>query len=208
LDIRRRSKGVYENMRSSYKENNYGRIFKELVLIHKPELMVELGVLDGYSAVHFAKGLKENKKGHLYCYDLWDDYDYKHGDFDSVYNTLKAESVDKYVSLYKGNAFEVYEAYEDNSIDILHVDISNDGEVLRKTMSLWSNKVKGIIAFEGGSKERDEIEWMVKFNKIPIIPELLSNEIIKRQFDMVNFLSFPSLVLFFKKDYRKRLLEI
>ena len=49
-------------MRSSYEENDYGQVFYNLIKIHKPEKVVELGVLDGYSSLHFAKGLKDNKR--------------------------------------------------------------------------------------------------------------------------------------------------
>ena len=193
-------------MRSSYEENDYGQVFYNLIKIHKPEKVVELGVLDGYSSLHFAKGLKDNKKGHLYCYDLWEDYKYTHGDFESVYKTFNAEGVSSLITMFKGDAYEVYKEWAKNEIDILHVDISNDGKVLRRILELWSDKVSKIIAFEGGSKERDKIEWMLKYDKEPITTELLENEIIKEQFDVVNFLSFPSMILLFKKKYREEIL--
>lgn len=195
-------------MRSSYKDADFGKVFENLPIIHEPETIVELGVLDGYSALHFAKGLKKIGKGRLFCYDLWEDYDYNHGDFDSVYNMLKADGVSDYVSLYKGDAYKVHENYKDGQVDILHVDISNDGKIVRDMMNLWHEKVKMMIIFEGGSKQRDSVEWMIKFNKEPMVPEFTNNEIIKENYRVSNFLSFPSITLLIKKEYRKRLLEI
>ena len=194
-------------MRSSYKEHDYGNVFYNLACVHKPKKIVELGVLDGYSSLHFARGLKDiDKGGHLYCYDLWEDYKYEHGDFESVYKTFNAEGVSSYITMFKGDAYKVHEEWAKEEIDILHVDISNDGGVVREILKLWHEKVRCVIIFEGGSQERDNVEWMKKYYKEPILPEISRNGIIKEQFDILNFLSFPSLTLLFKKDYRQELL--
>jgi len=192
-------------MNSSYKEHDYGKLFYNIIMQNKPNKVVELGVLDGYSALHFAKGLKSNNKGRLYCYDLWEEYQYSHGNFDEVFTMLYKQGVKDYVTLRIGNAFEVHTEWKEKEIDILHVDISNDGSIVRRILELWTDKVKMIIAFEGGSQERDNVEWMKKYYKEPMLPEFSKNEIIKEQFDKVNFLSFPSLTLLFKKDYRQGL---
>jgi len=194
-------------MRSSYKKNNYGKVFYDLVRIHKPEKMVELGVLDGYSSLHFAKGLKDNNKGRLYCYDLWDEYNYNHGNFDKVFTMLYNEGVKDRVTLRKGDAFKVHKDWRDNEIDMLHVDISNDGDIVCEILNLWHNKVSKIIAFEGGTQERDNIEWMIKYSKKPILPVLCNNKIIDEEFDIINFLSFPGLILMFKKKYRQGIIK-
>lgn len=194
-------------MRSSYKENNYGQVFYDLACIHKPEKIVELGVLDGYSSLHFAKGLKDNNKGRLYCYDLWGEYDYNHGNLDEVFKMLYKNAVKDYVTLKTGDAFEVHKEWKDNEIDILHVDISNDGNIVCEILNLWHNKVNMLIAFEGGTQERDNVEWMVKYGKKPMLLELCNNETIKEEFDLINFLAFPGLTLMFKKKYRERLLK-
>jgi hypothetical protein len=43
---------------------------------------------------------------------------------------LDIENLSDFVTLYQGNAFEIYKKYR-QEIDFLHVDISNDGNVLR-----------------------------------------------------------------------------
>ena len=65
-------------MRSSYVQHDYDLLFKALVQIHKPDVIVECGVLDGYSL--FAMGeVAETYGGKTYGIDLFDDYEFKHG---------------------------------------------------------------------------------------------------------------------------------
>lgn len=164
-----------ESIRSSYKKNNIGRTFEVMTLGYKPRLIVECGILDGYSLYHFAKATKLNSeseyfKGHVIAYDLFDEYEYNHGSAIDVHNMLKHEGVSEYVLILQGNAYEVHKHYNDGEVDLLHIDISNDGNTYLDMMELWSRKISpfGKIVFEGGSEERDNIAWMKKYNKTPI----------------------------------------
>jgi len=186
-------------VRTSYKENEYGEIFYKLITTYKPETVVELGVLDGYSTLHIAKGLQTNDNGHLWGYDLWEDYGYKHGDMDEVYDMLREEKVSSYVTLFKGDAFDVHDEWADNEIDFLHVDISNDGKVVREIMALWHKKVSGIIVFEGGSVERDNVEWMGKYDKESIVEELRVNKLINDYYTYYTYNDFPSMTIMFRR---------
>ena len=186
-------------MRTSYKENDFGEIFYKLVISYKPETVVELGILDGYSTLHIAKGLSVNGSGHLYGYDLWDEYAYKHGDMDDVHEMLLDNRVSQHVTMYKGDAFEVYEEWADDTIDFLHVDISNDGKVIREIMELWHPKVSGMIAFEGGSMERDNVDWMDKYGKESIVEELRTNKIVNENYVYYTYKDFPSMTIMFRR---------
>ena len=90
------------------------------------------------------------------------------------------------------NAFKVHDQYKDNSVDILHVDISNDGDTVRRIMKLWNSKIVdgGLIMFEGGSLERDEIEWMKKYNKESLREEFLMNQIIRDYYTYETYVAF------------------
>ena len=165
-------------MRSSYKKNNYGSVLSSFVIGRKPQVCVELGVLDGYSTVHIATALKFNDqsfgvKGFLYCWDLWENYEYKHGNKRKVEKELSNYKVTPIVQLSHGDAFEATNFFPEISIDFLHVDISNDGDTLKKIMEVWDLKMKpfSTIVFEGGSEERDNIKWMIKYNKKSIRKE-------------------------------------
>lgn len=167
-------------------------------MIHKPYLLVELGILDGYSTLHIAQGLKENNtSSEFYAYDLFDDYNFKHGNKEEVEKLMMSNGVDEYVSILYGDAYKVYKEFNDFTIDFLHIDISNTGDVLKELLRLWTIKMsdRGYILFEGGSEERDNVEWMRKFNKPPIKKELESNSIIKEFYHYRTYTEFPSLTI-------------
>jgi len=193
-------------MRSSYIEMNYGMVFRALILAHKPSTVVECGVLDGYSTSNIAQALRHNRiargiRSSFVAYDLWEGYEYKHGRFKEVATFLReAGFLNHYVSLHYGDAFDVVKNWQDLAVDFLHMDISNDGDILRRTLQYWGPKISqgGIIAFEGGSTKRDNIEWMKKYNKKPIVPvleQLLGSE----EWVFQIFTEYPSLTLLFKK---------
>lgn len=196
-------------MRSSYIDNNYGNVFKSLILAHLPSLVVECGVLDGYSTFAIAHALRHNRvnrgiESTFIAYDIWENYEYKHGEFKEVATMLRENGLlNHYVNLHYGDAFQVYGNFHDRTVDFLHIDISNDGEVLYRTIDLWGPKISqgGIIAFEGGSVERDNIEWMQKFDKEKIQPELekLLNSDLIPAWSFQIFTEFPSLTLIFKR---------
>lgn len=193
-------------MRSSYKDKNYGAVLSSLVIGKRPELCVEFGVLDGYSTIHIASAIKFNRDsfgidGQLWCWDLWDSYEYNRGSQEEVQERIDSYGLAPFVKLSKGDAFEVSGIFPYNSIDFLHFDISNDGDILKKMIQIWGPKMKpyGMIAFEGGSEERDNIEWMIEYNKKPIREELKNNKTIKDDFHYFVMTAFPSMTILQKK---------
>jgi predicted O-methyltransferase YrrM len=192
--------------RSSYKECNYGLVFNTIVLTMKPITVVECGVLDGYSTIYIADGLKWNLENRgifskFYAYDLWEKYEFKHSNIQDTYNKLVSCNVSDYVELCYGDAFEVYNTFKNNTVDLLHIDISNDGDIFNKIMKLWQDKIRpgGVIIFEGGSAERDKIEWMVKYNKLPIQPEIEKFSKNNGSWSVKTFYQYPSVTLLFKE---------
>ena len=192
-------------MRSSYIQNNYGDIFKRTVQIFLPHKVVELGVLDGYSTLWIAEGARQaelhsNHRPVVNAYDLWEDYPYKHGSIEEVRKSLGVSGLGEYVALHKRDAFTVHEDYDTNSVCFLHVDLSNDGEVLRKIVDRWDDKLSfgGMMMFEGGSEERDNVDWMLKYNKKPIRKEINTNIILNKKYLFATYYAFPSLSVFIK----------
>ena len=188
-------------MRSSYIKNNYADVFKAIVDTYVPRVCVELGVLDGYSAIAIAQGLKKNNAGHLDAYDLFDDYPFKHGSMKETQDEIDKAEVSDFVSLKKNDAYKVHEIYGDNSVGLLHVDISNTGETVRKAMENWDKKMAlgGVILFEGGTEGRDQEAWMEKYGKEPIKLELESNPIIKSSYVFGTYPKWPGLTMLLKK---------
>lgn len=193
-------------MHSSYIENDYGLVLKSYVLNWRPSTAVELGILDGYSTRAIAEGIKElnfllDMSVRLTAYDLFDDYQFKHGSQEEVEKMLKDQSLDHLVRIKKGDAFKVHADFADDSVEFLHVDISNTGDTLRKIMELWTPKIapRGLILFEGGSIERDNIEWMKKYSMPSIKQEIDTSKFIHDNYFYGTYYAFPSMTVFLRK---------
>ncbi len=181
--------------KSSYEQHNYGELFYALVRVYKPQKVVELGTKAGYSAYHIARGLAANKYGTLDCYDLWEKYPYNSAKQSETENNLQEFS--GVITFNRQDVMVgVVDKYE--SVDMLHIDISHDAEALEEILPQWIHKTNQLIIIEGGSQERDNVEWMKKYNKAPIAPWL-------KKFCAANHLEyttiepFPSLTLIKKE---------
>jgi hypothetical protein len=155
-----------QSIKSSYKENHYDKIFQSMCFILKPEKIVEFGILEGYSLDCFVK-YAENAS--IEANDLFDDFPFNAANYEFVTEKYRENSN---VSIYKKDFYKSIDSYEDNSIDILHIDIANNGDVFDFAIRNYLPKVKGVMIMEGGSEERDSIEWMVKYDKPRIRPVL------------------------------------
>lgn len=171
---------VNPEVESSYKYNNLGKTLYQFVVYEKPEVVIDFGVLDGYSTIALAMGCKENKKGKVKVYDLFDDYEYNHSQFERLIKNLKEYGLIEWVEIEKKNFFDWIK--EPEEFDLLHLDISNTGDIIDMLEPIQG---KGTILFEGGSEQRDKVGWVQKYNKKPIRDT-------KLKFDVVNPL-FPSI---------------
>ena len=125
--------------------------------------------------------MRDNGIGNLKCYDLWDEYEFIHTSMHKTSKTIKDYGLQDIITLHHQDAFEWCQ--NPDPFDLMHVDISNDGEKLKKIRNLLSNHVdKGAeILFEGGTKERDENSWIKSYGFKPI--ESVKNEIGYRVLD-------------------------
>ena len=187
---------------TSYAQNNYGMLLYSLVRVLKPQKCVDFGINEGYSTFCIASALKDNdSNGYLDGYDLFEDYKYKSSTKDKVEEKLNMMNVDEFVTLHHIDIFDAILKLEDNSIDFIHLDISNDGEKLERFIAAGgANKIKnnGLLVFEGGSFERDKVDWMKKHNK-KSLRTIFENKIFKRHFDHVVLSPFPSITICEKK---------
>jgi predicted O-methyltransferase YrrM len=173
------------NWESSYEENNYGELFHSIVRINNPEIIVELGTKAGYSAFHMANAIRENAFGSIDCYDLWEQYPFNSCSLKSAMENLKDHA--EIISFFQGDVRGTQEKYD--SVDLLHIDLGNHAGLLEEILPPWIPKAKMII-LEGGSIERDNVEWMRKYNKKPIHEWLIN-----QPFDYFTFDPFPSVTL-------------
>lgn len=148
---------------SSYGKNNIGKTLYDTVIKYKPKKIIDFGILYGYSTICLAQGVKDNGFGEVIAYDLFEDYPYKRAVKDVVLNNLKFYNLDQYVSLIKKD-FNNW-LYENEKFDLLHLDISNTGDTISEIYTYFPNS---LVLFEGGTQERDNEEWMHKYNATPI----------------------------------------
>lgn len=154
---------VNPEIESSYRENNIGETLYNKVLELKPNIIIEFGCLYGYSTVAMAMALKQLRQGKIKCYDLWENYQYKHSTIQQTIKNIQKYNLEEYVEFHQMDYNEWLKNPE--QFDLLHLDISNDGDIIEKTYSILHGNN---ILFEGGSEERDQVQWMVNYNKTPI----------------------------------------
>lgn len=183
---------VADRVDSSYRKNNIGWLFYSLVRMHQPTKCIEIGALYGYSAIFTAAALKHNKKGHLQVYDVW------HTPMSEAWNNLYEAGVYHWVSLNHLKA-ECVPAIERFPIDFIHIDIGNDGETYRWALDSFAPLTPpgALMVLEGGTDERNQLEWMMREGKRSIIIEEIKYHLLYHDdsWDLFVFEPFPGVTV-------------
>ena len=188
---------------SSYEKNHYGNFFYSLVRIYQPEIVVELGTKAGFSAYHIARALLANRKGRLDCYDLWEKYE-----FNPIPQSIARKNLKEFKDIIQFNlrdAVGVDKLYK--RVDILHVDLNNEGTILEEIVPFWIDKTLQLIIIEGGSMERDQASWMIKYKKMPIAKWLEDFASSRGDIEYITINPFPSLTIIRKKQVKSTLIH-
>lgn len=159
-----------EAVHSTFKDHGYGHFFYALARTISPKNCVELGVLQGFSLLSVAAALRDNGEGCIQGLDLFEDYPHRHARHADVKSHVRACGLESWSGTTKGDAIPAHENYKE--LDYLHVDLSNDGDTYRFVFRHWAGKVRRAIVMEGGSADRDRVEWMIKHGKAPIVPAI------------------------------------
>ena len=151
---------------SSYRKNNLGFTLYHTIRMLKPKIVVDFGILYGYSTVAIAQALRDlDEGGKVLAYDLFENYKFKSASKEEVQYFIDKYEVQDYVELKEVDFYKWIDNPDD--FDLLHLDISNTGSVIQLAYNKLPNKH---IVFEGGSKERDDEEWVTKYNKTKMYP--------------------------------------
>jgi predicted O-methyltransferase YrrM len=182
------------DLESTYQKNNIGKTIYETVLKYRPNIVIDFGVLYGYSTICIAKALQVNGFGKIYAYDLWDKYPYKHTTIDIARKNLEKYDVSSLVTLEQEDFFKWIE--NPTPFDLLHIDISNDGDKIEYAYNKLKKNIESgsVVIFEGGTIERDQEEWVAKYEKTPIYP--LKD---KLNYEIINY-NWPGLSLIQKDN--------
>ncbi len=186
-----------QGLKSSYSTHIYSELFYGLIRKWKPSLYVEFGVLSGYSLLAVALALRDNGKGAAIGVDLFENYAFNMDFRAAVQARIAALGVDKVCTLLQGSVLEIpCEAY---CPDVLHVDISNDGQLVRKLFDRWKAHVARAFIFEGGGPSRDTVDWMIRYGKDAMYP--VFDEIDREGgWSVHQVLAFPTLTLLVRKS--------
>ena len=157
-----------ESLPSAYKDHGYGLLMYALARLLRPYTCVELGVLHGFSLLHVAAALRDNGGGSIDGFDLFEDYPFRHEKLANAQATIRRCRLDGWARLHRGEAFDVHRRFQ--RVDWLHVDMSNDGGTYARVFGQWEARVATLVILEGGSAERDGVEWMRERGKPPIVP--------------------------------------
>tara|TARA_B100000315_G_C14546333_1_gene573405 strand:+ start:937 stop:1647 length:711 start_codon:yes stop_codon:yes gene_type:complete len=191
-------------MKSSYIQHNYGSLIRALIKVTSPICCVEVGILDGFSTIIIGHSLKElsngddNDKNHcLFAYDLFEKYPYTHSKYADVKSRIDKFGLDEFIHLKQKDLFDAVNDFEPNSIDFMHVDVSNTGEIVKNVVNCWDKKIRpgGLLLFEGGSPLRDEVSWMKRYKKDKINKEIKSNNTLKTKYSCIILHNYPSMVI-------------
>src|SRR3989338_7816011 len=77
------------DIESSYHTGTICKTLYEQVLKLKPQKIVEIGTLHGYTTVIMAMALDELGEGHINAYDLFEEYPYKHPTFEGTTKNIE-----------------------------------------------------------------------------------------------------------------------
>lgn len=172
---------IEPEVESSYSLNNLGKTIYDEIRKLKPDLVIDFGVLEGYSTICIAQALRDNGKGRVKAYDIFDGYEFNHSKLENLVRNLKNYDVLDWVDIEERNFFDWIKNPE--KFDVVHIDISNTGDIVDMFSVLYG---KGLVLFEGGSLDRDRAGWMVKYNKKPINATVLPFEVINPNFPSIS----------------------
>lgn len=134
----------------------------DLVSYYEPEKIVELGSHYGCSAFSFMQAVKDkNLDTKIYTVDLWEAADrftrndYEQNVFEFFSEVRRKEFEEIHVEILQMSFDDANEKFEDQSIDILHIDGSHDYQDVKHDFELWLSKVKedGVILLHDVSEQ-------------------------------------------------------
>lgn len=137
-----------------------------LMDVHRPRILVELGTETGVSYCGFCQAVKHlDLPTACYAVDTWQG-DAHTGEYEeSVFLTLQAYHDPRYGAFSRliRSTFEAaLPHFNDNSIDLLHIDGWHTYEAVRRDFELWQPKLsdRAVVLFHDTNvRERDYMVW-------------------------------------------------
>lgn len=117
----------------------------DLVINNRPKLIVELGTWKGTSLFTFAQAIKDaNLKCQLHAIDTWQGDDHTGAYSEAIFQTFHRIAKDVYsdvpINIHRMLFDKALENFEDESIDILHIDGLHTYEAAKHDFETWLPK--------------------------------------------------------------------
>ncbi len=135
-------------------------VMADLVLEHKPKLVVETGIFGGKSAIPLAMALRETGSGVIYGIDPWSVEDAIAGeqgpehvewwskkvDLDAIYAGFVKSTMNlnlgKYLRWIYANSTQAAKMFPERSIDFFHQDSNHSEQISCAEAKLWAPLMK------------------------------------------------------------------
>ena len=124
----------------------YGDIFKSLLFDKTIENVLEIGILDGYSL----EAINNNTNArNIKAYDIFDEFEGNCANRESLESKF---SKNNNISINYGDFFNLFEEFDNDYFDLIHIDIANNGNTYRFAIENYLPKLKnnGLLICEGG----------------------------------------------------------
>ena len=175
-------------MDSSYDNKvTFGDILNAIVFTVNPKKIVEVGILEGYSLKCFAESSNSNTI--IQAYDIFDEFNGNHAKKDELVAVFERHTN---VTIDYGDFYQIHK--DISNVDIIHIDIANNGGVFDYAIKNYLPKLSenGVMIMEGGSEQRDNVEWMRKYDRPRIQP-------VVEKYGLNVIEAFPSLTIIKKE---------
>lgn len=165
-----------------------------LILDHRPQLLVEVGVFGGRSMFAQAMALRENGMGVIWGIDPWSIEAVLEGDIGDENRKWWTENVnleDIYTGFLKAvldfqltkqcrwvreRGSMASRMFADKSIDVLHLDANHSEAASCREVEAWHRKVK-----PGGFLIADDVDWASVFKSLKLIRSLGYKPVLEKQ---------------------------
>jgi predicted O-methyltransferase YrrM len=155
-----------------------------LIYDTKPDIIVEIGVFGGSSVYPMAEALRFQKKGVIYAIDPWEKVDCQVGfssndpnyvwwtklDLENIYQgfikMIDQNHLTNYCNTIRSTSQNAVDLFEDDSIDILHVDGNHSEISSLLDVTLYLPKVK-----KGGYIWFDDVNWKTTNSAVKFLQE-------------------------------------
>ncbi len=182
--------------RSSYANSdvNYGEILKLVTYLNNPKHILEIGILDGFSLINFEQSVDSSCE--IKAYDLFDEFNGNHSNETHLNELFKNKNN---IQIRYGNFYDLHTKFQNNKFDIIHIDIANNGNIYEYAINHYMPLLTetGLMILEGGSKERDNVDWMIKYDK-PMIHPVITRFI--GRYNITTIGNMPSITLIKNKN--------